>query len=72
MCDGTVRYLVMALNKSQVKVNADAKSFNYQIQTRQSLQELVRAVKRGGMEAQPCTLPKAALNSPGCLGLALS
>lgn len=37
MCDGTVRYLVMSLNKSQVKVNANSKYFNYQIPTRQSL-----------------------------------
>lgn len=37
MCDGTVRYLVRPLNKSQVKVNANSKYFNYQIQTRQSL-----------------------------------
>lgn len=37
MSDGTVGYLVMSLNKSQVKVNANTKYFNYQIQTRHSL-----------------------------------
>lgn len=37
MCEGTDRYLVMSLNKSWVKVNANTKYFNYQMQPRQSL-----------------------------------
>lgn len=34
MSDGTVGYLVMSLNKSQVKVSANTKYLNYQLITK--------------------------------------